>query len=236
MSAPEPRLVKVEVVAVGTLSPRVQRLALSPRGPDPLEWEPGQYVEVGVAGSGKRQPYSIASAPDPERPGYFELAVLRGSAAGALDDVPVGDLLEVFGPKGRFVLGTEGDVPEIFIGTGTGVAPLRAMLQAAFAAGGSAPKTLLFGARSENEILWNDELVGLAEREARFRFEPTLSQATNGWTGRRGYVQDHLSELVEPFREGRIYVCGVSEMVRECREKLLHDLGVAPERVFSEEH
>jgi NAD(P)H-flavin reductase len=236
MSPPEPRLVRAEIAARTSLSPRVRRLALVPRGPEGLDWLPGQYVEVGPVGADKRQPYSVASAPDSSRPGYFELAVLRGSGNGALDDLAVGDLLEVFGPKGRFVWNAEGDVPSVFIGTGTGVAPLRAMLQVALAGPGSAPLVLLFGVRSEGEILWHEELRALSERHPRFQFEPTLSQPTNGWAGRRGRVQEHLQELVAPLPGARFYLCGLGEMVQDCVARLTGDLGVARELVITEEH
>src|SRR5215208_7079236 len=150
MELAEPRLVRAELVARAPLSPRVRLLGLSVRGPAAFEWVAGQYVEIGVVGdAATRQPYSIANAPDPERPGYLELAVGLGSGSGALDDLAVGGFCELFGPRGRFVRTQDGDKPEFFLGTGTGLAPLRAMLGSALANGGGAPLILLFGCRSE---------------------------------------------------------------------------------------
>lgn len=236
MKFPEPRLVRAELVAQAVLSPRVRGLALATLGPDPLEWVPGQYVEVGPPGEAKRMPYSIASAPDPARPGYFELAVLRGSGGGVLDDLVIGGAVEVFGPKGSFVRKQPPGPPEVFVGTGTGLAPLRAMLQAALAEGGDAPLVVLFGARTEAEILWRSELEALAEREPRFRYMTTVSQPQNGWTGLRGRVQDHLAEILVPLADARVYVCGVSEMVAECVAQLTGELAIPRERVVTEGH
>lgn len=232
----EPRLFRAELVAQATLSPRVRGLSFATLGPDPLEWVPGQYVEVGPPGELKRMPYSIASAPDAEHPGRFELAVLRGSGGGVLDDLAVGSAVEVFGPKGSFVREERAGVAEVFIGTGTGLAPLRAMLQSALEEGGDTPLVVLFGARTEAEILWRSELEALAASEPRFRYVTTVSQPQNGWTGLRGRVQDHLAEIVQPLPDARIYVCGVSEMVVDCVEHLTLELGVPRERVATEGH
>jgi NAD(P)H-flavin reductase len=236
MSFAEPRLVRAELVSQTLLSPRVRGLTLSTLGPDPLEWLPGQYVEVGSPGEAKRMPYSVASAPDPARPGVFELAVLRGSGGGVLDELVVGGSVEVIGPRGSFVRLTPPGPPEVFIGTGTGLAPLRAMLQSALAEGGDARLFVLFGARSEAEILWREELEALAAKHARLGYATTLSQPQNGWAGLRGRVQDHLAAVLAPLAGARVYVCGVSEMVADCVARLTGELGVPRERVVTEGH
>jgi CDP-4-dehydro-6-deoxyglucose reductase len=234
MKFSEPRLVRAELVAQTALSPRVRGLALASLGPDPLEWVAGQYIEIGIPGDARRMPYSIASAPDLSRPGYFELAVLSGSGGGLLDDVVVGAQVEVLGPKGSFVRKEPSGPPEVYVGTGTGLAPLRAMLQAALAEGGDSPLLVLFGCRTEPEILWRTELEALAACQPRVRYEPMVSQPQNGWEGRRGRVQDHLAELVAPLADARVYVCGVGEMVDACVAKLTVDLSIPRERVSTE--
>lgn len=233
MTLPEPRQVRAELVAQATLSPRVRGLVLATLGPKPLEWVPGQYVEVAPAGDERRTPFSIASMPDPARPGLFELAVLRG---GALDDVVVGGAVDVFGPKGSFVRRDPAGSPEVFIATGTGLAPIRALLQQALEAGGSAPLLLLSGARTEPELLWRAELEMLCKAHPRLRYEPIVSQPQNGWSGRTGRVQAHLAELVFPLEGANIYVCGVGEMVVECVDQLVTEHGVPGDRVFTEKH
>jgi CDP-4-dehydro-6-deoxyglucose reductase len=205
-------------------------------GPEPLEWIAGQYVELSPPGDERSVPYSIACAPDPEHPGRLELAVASGSSSGLLDDVAVGASLDVTGPLGQFVRSPSDGGAEVYIGTGTGLAPLRAMLQTALAEASDAPLVVLFGVRAEPEILWRDEMEALAKELPRFTFEPTLSQAQNGWPGRRGRVQDHLADLVAPHSAGRAYVCGVSEMVTETVSLLTEQYGFSPDRVFKEKH
>jgi NAD(P)H-flavin reductase len=236
MSAGEPRLVRAELVSQVDLSPRVRGLTFATLGPVPLEWQPGQYVEVGIPGEDKRMPYSIASAPDPEGTGRFELAVVHGSGGGVLDDLAVGAAVEVFGPKGSLTWQGAAASAHLFVGTGTGLAPLRAMLQAALREGGDAPLIVLFGARTEAEILWRRELEALAAELPRVSYFATLSQPQNGWEGRRGRVQDHLAEILSPHPGARVYVCGVSEMVAECVARLTGELSIPRGRVLTEGH
>ncbi|HMR10945.1 MAG TPA: hypothetical protein PKA88_34440, partial [Polyangiaceae bacterium] len=102
-----------------------------------------------------------------------------------------------------------------------------------FARGGTGPVTLLFGCRNEAEILWRQELEALSASESRFRFEPSLSRAEHAWTGRRGYVQLHLPELLDAMPGAEVYLCGLSEMVKECRA-LLTARGQPPELIIGE--
>ncbi len=228
----EPELFQAELIAARSLSPRVRGLSLRTRG-SALKWRAGQYVEVTLPGDdGAAQPYSIASAEIVDRPGELELAVSRGTGAGALDELPVGSLLTIRGPLGGFQHQTPADRPVVLLAAGTGVAPLRAMLQECVAT--NHDTLLVFGCRNESEILWRGDFEALVQSAGRFRFEPTLSRPTNGWAGRRGYVQEHLPELVPSVGDADVYVCGLSEMVQACIQRLTGELGVSKDRVFTE--
>lgn len=233
MDFPAPRRVRAELVAQTMLSPRVRGLTLATLGPEPLDWVPGQYVEIGPAGDDKRMPLSIASAPDFAPSGQFEIAVVGG---GALDDVVIGGAVDVTGPQGSFVRREPDGAPEVFVATGTGLAPIRAMLHRALPSGGDSPILLLAGARTEPELLWRAELEQLCVKHPRLRYEPCVSRPQNGWSGRTGWVQSHLAELVAPLSGSRVYVCGVGEMVVECVALLTTELGVPADRVFTEKH
>jgi CDP-4-dehydro-6-deoxyglucose reductase len=171
---------------------------------------------------------------DPKRPGEFELGVSNDGGKGLLAEIAPGKTLFVSSPAGSFVWQRRSS-STLLIGIGTGVAPLRAMLQAALDFETERSVTLLYGARSEAEILWNAEFVHLSRAESRFRFEPTLSQAGPHWQGRRGRVQDHLAELASDVPDASVYICGKTSMVADSIALLL-DLGIDPERVSSEAH
>jgi NAD(P)H-flavin reductase len=236
MTAVEAKQVTLEVVQTSELSPNVKSLTLRPIDHPEFRWVAGQYIELMVPGSAvTRQPYSIASIVDPHQPGCLEVAVLRGRDTLPLHELAVSDRLSAYGPLGKFTRARLPNGPALFVGSGTGLAPLRAMILDELRNPSSDSNlTLLFGARSEAELLWQDQLIELARGSRRFRFEPTLSQPSNSWSGRRGYVQHHFAELLASVPDAVVYVCGGSKMVEESVSRLERDHGISLARIVTE--
>jgi ferredoxin-NADP reductase len=223
------------------LSPSVIGLRLACADGAPVVFIPGQWVNLHVAAGGEieKRPYSIASAPNPAAPETFDLAVTLvedGHVSGALHALKVGDSLNMDGPYGFFTREDHVDEDALLVGTGTGVAPLRSMLQAALAAPSGPRLTLLFGCRTQADLLYRGELEALAQRHERFRFEPTLSRADAAWPGRRGYVQTHLPELIPRLGRPNVYVCGLSNMVNAVRVVLKETLGYNRKQIHTERY
>jgi CDP-4-dehydro-6-deoxyglucose reductase, E3 len=219
------------------LSPKVRELTFDP-GPG-FAFEPGQWVSLKVPRPPPEYPlprsYSIASAPRAD--GAFDVAVTRvenGPGSGFLHAMRVGDAIDCAPPAGFFTLPAVRRTPLLLVGTGTGVAPLRAMIQRLAADDDAPPTTLLFGVRHQEDLLYRDEFSALAARDPRFRFEPTLSRPDGAWGGRAGYVQTHLPELLAHHPDADVYVCGLSAMVRDARSVLRDTLGLPRGRVHSE--
>lgn len=226
------------LIAAERLSPSVRGLRFSTV--QPLAYQAGQWVNLYVKTSAgeEMRAYSIASPPDPARPTEFEIAVTRvegGLASQALHDMAAGESVIFDGPWGFFTHDDRADAT-VFVGTGTGLSPLRAMLHAELARAGSAPMVLLFGCRSEEDILYRKELEALASNHPRFRYEVTLSRPSSEWRGRSGYVQTHLPELVTPLAPAHVYICGLSKMVKEVRRVLKEDLGLDRKAIHSERY
>ena len=212
------------------LAPSVRHLSFEVDSPEGFHWLPGQYVELfDPAAPERRFPYSVASAELPSFPGRFELAVRRDGAAAPVERLRADDRIGVAQPRGSFVRTGDADAPAIFVAHGTGVAPMRAMIQSALARASSAKLLLLYGCRSEAELLWGAELTELA-LQPRFAFVPTLSQAGPEWRGRRGYVQAHLGELADIVANADVFVCGSKTMVTEVGGRL-RALGVSADRL-----
>ena len=218
-----------------------------------FHYAPGQFVSAvaqDAAGKQQTRAYSIASA---ERANAFELCVNRveegffSNHLADLPDLPVGGTIQIHGPHGHFVL-HEPITDSILVATGTGVAPMRAFTQLLFPAGGDDRSQgkdiwLVFGTRHEPDLYYHDEFEALAARCPNFHYLPTLSRATDSWTGLRGYVQDHVARIVEE-RAARLgqtlplapvdpatspatlnfdayaYICGLNNMVSGVRECL----------------
>ncbi|HVJ17044.1 MAG TPA: FAD-binding oxidoreductase, partial [Polyangiaceae bacterium] len=133
----------VEIVSRTDLSPSVCDYRLRLRDGLPFSWAPGQYVELyAPQDPDEALPYSLASAPDPARPGELELAVGNGSGRDLLAALPVGGELSLSGPHGHLLWPPTGH-NALLVSSGTGTAPLRALLQATLRAGDSGSLILL---------------------------------------------------------------------------------------------
>lgn len=227
------------LVATSTLAPSVRGLVFE-REDGPVAFEPGQWVnlELGTDAAPLKRAYSIASAPTGGS--SFELAVTRipgGPGSEALHAMQPGTIVRAHGPQGFFTRHADAGIPSLFVATGTGVTPLRSMIVAALARGAREPMTLLFGVRTEADILYRDELAALAAQHPSFRVVVTLSRPSADWTGATGYVQTHVAELWEALPEGRhVYVCGLDRMVKAVRDVARKQLGAAREQVHSERY
>lgn len=220
------------------LSPSVRSLALELES-GPLAFSAGQWVEVEVEGPGglEKRAYSLANAPFEQA---LEIAVTRveeGRVSPALHVLPEGSEVSVYGPVGFFTReGVEAEAPALFVATGTGLAPFRSMLRdRALRMGHSAPITLLFGCRSQPDILWREELEAMATA-GQIRLEITLSRPGPGWTGRTGYVQGHVAELAREFEAPHVYICGLNHMVSEVRAVCKKELGLTRTSIHSERY
>jgi CDP-4-dehydro-6-deoxyglucose reductase len=209
-----------ELVGARPLSPSVRGLTFRTGDGAPLGHLAGQYIDLIVPtprGLPFKRSYSIASAPDPAHPALFELAVTRiagGPTSEALHALVPGDRVEMETPRGTFVRSAEARLaPALFVATGTGLAPIRAMLSEEVGTPEGRPLALLFGCRTPDDLLWADQLGAWQGTCPRFRLHVTLSRPSAAWTGLTGYVQKHVSHLARSLPGVHAYICGLSAMV-----------------------
>jgi CDP-4-dehydro-6-deoxyglucose reductase, E3 len=227
-----------QVVEARMLSPSVRSLRLLP-AEGPISFVAGQWVDLYVATSEglQKRAYSIASAPDDAT---LELAVTlvpEGAASPVLHALDQGSEVLVDGPFGFFTHDEAlAETPCLFVATGTGLSPLRSMLFAWQKRARRAPITLLFGVRTQADILWSSELSAWARDYPELSLEVTLSRPDPGWTGRTGYVQTHVAELARALGEPHVFICGLNRMVSEVRALCKSTLGYERKRVHSERY
>ena len=232
------RLRAARVLSRRPLSERVSELVLEVPGEPAFRWHAGQHLGIHPEGGVPTHEgplwYSIASAWDGRDPAVLSLAVGPGTGAEVLSGVGPGALLSLTGPFGTFALPVAPGA--LLVGAGTGIAPLHAFVEESFARGDTFPILLVVGARTEGDLLWHAELTALAAGFARFVYAPVLSQPSATWSGRRGYVHDHLRELAQVLPAGFIVrACGSVTMV-ESSLRVLAELGVGTERVVAESY
>ncbi len=226
MSSSNPQPVKL--VESLTINHEVRHLVFEAQEAPEFDFVAGQHISLGAVVDGERveRHYSIASAPDGSK--HFELCVKVGhddSVFGRhLATLPPGAQLECSGPAGTFRL-KEPVRDSVFVASGTGVAPLRAMLMSLVGGeedrSGGADLTMIFGTREPDWGLYCAEFQALAELLTNVHFWLTVSRPPEGWKGRRGRVQQHVREaLRERSRPVDVYLCGHSAMVKEVRQSL----------------
>jgi NAD(P)H-flavin reductase len=202
-----------------------------------FEYAPGQAVSIATHGQDKRRPYSIAAAPeDARRDGWLELlvGVNADGTPGSHLALESGTLVDVEGPLGSFTF-PPAPVERrfVFIAGGTGIAPLRAMMQRAL----HLPHRnigLFYSVRTPDEFAYEMELRGLADA-GEIELRQTVTRATDmDWTGPRGRLnREALEELIHDPAT-LCFVCGPPALVDEM-PKILTELGIPRQRIKVEE-
>ncbi len=224
------------------LSPETKHLEFAVNGLSEFDFAPGQFVTIRQARSeGKvhSRAYSIASPPRGNP--TFDLCLNRvqdGFLSNWLCDLEVGAAVQFHGPHGLFIL-RQPRQDAIFIATGTGIAPIRSMIQWLFAQ----PERnrgheywLVFGTRYQHTLYYHDEFEHIEKQNPNFHYVPTLSRCGDEWTGCRGYVQDHVRAIVAGRRDVQAYMCGLHQMVDANRKLLRDDLGWDRKRIVFERY
>jgi ferredoxin-NADP reductase len=237
-TSPTPWL-SAQVREIVVETPRVKTLRLLVSGwPGHL---PGQHVDVRLTaedGYQAQRSYSIASPPENA---VVELTVERlpdGEVSMFLtDELRVGDDIELRGPLGGyFVWSVEQGGPLALVAGGSGVVPLMAMLRHRAARASRTPAHLLCSWRTEEDVIYRDELARLAGRRDGLEVTHTLTRgAPAGWHGqtRRIDRQMLLESLPGPDARPLAYVCGPTPLVESAAD-LLVSIGHGPERIRTE--
>ena len=201
---------------------RTKHFEFETRNGSQFEYQPGQFIsmDVEIEGSECIRSYSIASSPHHDN--RFDLClniVPHGLVSPWLFHLKPGDHIQFSGPYGGFTLRQPLDPVSAFIATGTGIAPIRAMLQYIYQDPNPAEVWLLFGVRREADILYREEFEKMARANPGFHFIPTLSRPDPVWRGHVGYVQKQIARYLAGRQGLHAYVCGLKKMVNDvCRE------------------
>ena len=210
------------------VSPELVRLTLTLPGGASIPFRAGQYINI-VLDDGQRRAFSFANPPQVQD--HIELHVRRipgGRFTGhVFTQMKVGDALRFEGPLGDFTL-RDSVHPILFVAGATGFAPIKSIVEDAFARGLVRPMWLYWGVRKRAD-LYAFELADQWQREhAHFHFIPVLSEPDSApaWRGRTGLVHVAMLHDFPDLREHEVYVCGSVKMVEAAVPAFLaHGLG-----------
>jgi len=215
----EVRLLPCRVHSVEHLTHDVVRLQLKLPDNKRLQFLAGQYLDFLLA-DGRRRAFSIANAPHDDE--FIELHI-RHVDGGEFTDwvftqMKERSILRIQAPLGTFILDEESPRPMIFMGGGTGFAPLKGQIEQAFAAGVERPMYLYWGVRGESD-LYLRELPEQWQREhPNFHFVPVLSEPDPDWQGRTGWVHEAVVADFPDLSGHEVYMAGPPPMVHAGRE------------------
>jgi len=228
------------IARVTPLAPDVMQVFLRLPAVERLPFQAGQYLDV-LLDNGRRRSFSIASPPHDSA--LIELHVRRVAGGGfterlfggATETVPAlapGSLLRIEGPIGQFTY-RDGAGPVLMIAGGTGFAPLKSMLRHALENGSRRPIELYWGARAQQDLYEEAQVLEWVARYPQLKFTAVLSEASHaqGAHQRLGWV--HEAVLREQGRLGdfEVYAAGPPAMIEALRASLPGQ-GLPPERLY----
>ena len=218
------------------LSHDVMRVKLKLPQAERMQFLAGQYIEF-ILKDGRRRAFSIANAPHHDA--YLELHIRHipgGSFTGhVFDELRDRSLLRIEGPLGSFYLREESSRPLLLMGGGTGIAPLKSMLEHAFYTELNRPIHLFWGVRAKRDLYLDDLPRQWETEHPAFKYTPVLSdpQSQDQWDGATGYVSDAVVECYPDLGEFDIYMSGPPVMI-EAATPLFVAHGAQTDHMYSD--
>ncbi len=211
------------VLSIERPAPDVAVLRLQLPANQNLRYHAGQYVEF-ILRDGARRSYSMANAPhNLGSPPAIELH-LRHMPGGKFTDhvfatLKEKDILRMEGPFGSFFLDEASPKPIVLLASGTGFAPIKALIEHLQHKGSTRPAVLYWGCRRKADLYQHDWCEQQAASWPWLRYVPVLSEPApgDGWTGRTGFVHRAVMADLPDLSGHQVYACGVPVMVDAAR-------------------
>jgi NAD(P)H-flavin reductase len=232
-------MVTVPLLEIGAVTPRSRLLTVDLSAGN-VGFKAGQAVLIGWHGESERRPYSIANSPEAAaEQARLELLIsldAPGEIARRLPQAARGTLVDLEGPLGSFTFPEPPSQQQLlFVAGGTGIAPLRAMIDHAIRHHHHSQLSLLYSARRSDEFAFFDELRE-HERTGRLELHATVTRddGIEGWSGGRGRIgHTHFERVLHQPAETLCFVCGPPLMVTEAVASL-RMLGVPETQIRTE--
>ncbi|PKB23998.1 CDP-6-deoxy-delta-3,4-glucoseen reductase [Janthinobacterium sp. 64] len=204
------------VTTIEKVAPDVVVLTLQLPASERLNYRAGQYIEI-MLRDNKRRSYSMASAPVDGGPVSLHIRHMPG---GLFTDQVFGsmkerDILRFEGPMGTFFLREDSDKPVVLLASGTGFAPLKAIVEHMINEQSPRPITLYWGARRPHDLYMDALCRQWAADLPQFTYVPVVSEALpeDAWSGRTGFVHQAVMADLPDLSAYQVYACGAPIVV-----------------------
>ena len=209
------------VAALEDLTHDIKRVYLEIVSGGPFEFSAGQYAALRVAGLPARD-FSMANRPD-ERVLEFHVRHMTGGAASRyiVRNLAVGEAVRLEGPFGSAHLREHHAGPILAIAGGSGLAPIKSIVETALWRGARQPIHLYVGARDERDLYLVEHFEALAAAHPNLRFTPVLSEPRAPTARRTGFVHDAVAADIDDLDGAKAYIAGPPVMVEAATAMLL---------------
>jgi CDP-4-dehydro-6-deoxyglucose reductase, E3 len=232
--------IPVRVSSLERASHDVMVLRLQLPASDAFQYHAGQYIEF-LLRDGDRRSYSMATAPHTQSEQPSMELHLRHMPGGKFTDhafsaMKEKDILRIEGPYGSFFLREDSDKPIVLLASGTGFAPIKAVLQHMQHQGITRPTTLYWGGRRPADLYQNDWIQAQLALMPNLTYVPVISDALpdDGWTGRTGFVHQAVLQDFPDLSGYQVYACGAPIVVESARDQYSAVAGLPPEEFFAD--
>jgi CDP-4-dehydro-6-deoxyglucose reductase, E3 len=229
------RTLPCRVQRMERLAPDVMMLELRLPASERLQFLAGQYIDI-LMKDGTRRSLSMANAPHDDALLQLHLRNYGGPFSDyVFNRMKEKEILRFEGPLGTFFLREDSDKPVILLASGTGFAPIKAIIEHALHKGIGRGMTLYWGGRRRADIYMN----GLAEQWQRghaMRYVPVLSEPRpeDHWDGRTGLVHRAVMEDFPDLAEHQVYACGAPAMVEAAQRDFTRQCGLPEDEFYSD--
>jgi CDP-4-dehydro-6-deoxyglucose reductase len=234
------RKMPARVSSLARASHDVMLMTLQLPANEVFKYHAGQYVEF-LLRDGSRRSYSMANAPhtQADKPG-LELH-LRHMPGGKFTDqvfstLKEKDILRIEGPYGSFFLREESTKPLVLLASGTGFAPIKAIIEHMQLKNITRPATLYWGGRRPADLYMGEWVAARCAEMPSLRYVPVISDALpeDAWTGRTGFVHQAVLQDFPDLSGHQVYACGAPIVVESARSAYSAQAGLPEDEFFAD--
>ena len=235
------RKLPARVISIQRVAPDVTVLQVQLPAAETFRFNAGQYIEV-LLKDGRRRSYSMANAPHAASalelhirhlPGGLFTDHVFGAGATQMKDR---EILRLEGPHGSFFLREDSEQPIILLASGTGFAPIKAIVEHMTHQNIRRPVTFYWGGRRPHDLYMHELAMTWANTLPDFKYVPVISDAIaeDAWAGRTGFVHQAVMHDFPDLGMHQVYACGVPVMVDSARRDFQAICGLPDHAFFAD--
>lgn len=235
-----PRKMPCRVTSIAKAADDVAIVKLQLPANEAFHYRAGQYIEF-ILNDGVRRSYSMANAPHTQINAPGAELHIRHMPGGRFTDhvfskMAARDILRIEGPFGSFFLREDSAKPIVLLASGTGFAPIKAIIEHLRFIGSARKAVLYWGCRRRADLYLHDWALQAATDLPWLAYVPVLSeaQAEDGWTGRTGFVHAAVMADLPDLSTHQVYACGTPAMIAAAEHEFISRCNLPTEEFYAD--